>query len=119
MPSIGAWKIRTTKARVGIFLYYANPLVKPGQSGLTQWIETDLNGKETGRWDFQGDHGLLGFTQSGAVYGQGAGVAVFDRASGSWRPVAGMPDGNLLGADGDSLVFSVRGQNILRWVPAR
>ena len=28
---------------------------------------------------------------------------VFDRATGSWRPVAGMPDGNLLGADGDIL----------------
>jgi hypothetical protein len=35
---------------------------------------------------------------------------VFDRAASNWHPVAEMPDGNLLGADGDGLVFSVMGQ---------
>ena len=51
--------------------------------------------------------------------GGGIDVAVFDRATNQWRPVAGMPDGHLLGADGDNLVFSLRGQNILRWVPVK
>jgi hypothetical protein len=119
LPCIGAWQIRTTSERVGVFLYFSAPLVKPGQTQVALWIETDLKAHETGRWDFQGDHGLTAFTQSGAVYGQGTGVAVLDRATSSWRPVTGMPDGNLLGAEGDSLVFSMTGQNILRWVSAR
>jgi len=119
ISSIGSWKIRTTKERVGAFLYYANPLVKPGEGEVTQWIETDLNGKETGRWDFRGDYYPLALTQSGALYGQGDGLAVFDRATNTWRPVPGMPDGHLLGADGENLVFWLRGASTLRWVPAK
>jgi hypothetical protein len=82
--------------------------------------EPDPVGPMTGawRWDFAG-RSLLAFTQSGAIYGQEHDVAVFDRATTNWRPVAGMPDGHLLGADGESLVFSLRGQSVLRWVPAR
>jgi len=117
-PVTGGWQLRTSNARVGAIFYVSSILgkwQKPRSVG--QWVETDLKGKETGRWDFAAR--LLAFTQSGALYGQEHDVAVFDRATSSWRPVAGMPDGNLLGADGDSLVFSLRGQNILRWVPAR
>jgi hypothetical protein len=118
-PMIGAWQLRTSNSRVGA-IFFASSIVGLWQKSRSavNWVETDLKGKETGRWNFAG-RSLLAFTQSGAIYGQEHDVAVFDRATSSWRPVAGMPDGHLLGADGDSLVFSLRGQNILRWVPAR
>ncbi len=80
------------------------------------WIETDLKGKELGRWDFAG-RSLLAFTQSGAIYGQEHDVAVFDRSTKRWRPVAGMPGGNLIGADGDNLVFAMKDGSTVRWVP--
>jgi len=118
-PMTGAWQLRTSNGRVGA-IFYASSILRTWQKprSAEQWVETDLKGKETGRWDFAG-RSLLAFTQSGAIYGQEHDVAVFDRATTNWRPVAGMPDGHLLGADGESLVFSLRGQSVLRWVPAR
>jgi hypothetical protein len=118
-PMVGAWQLRTSNGRVGA-AFYASSIVGMWQKprSAEQWIETDLKGKEIGRWDFAG-RSLLAFTQSGDIYGQDHDVAVFDRATNQWRPVAGTPDGHLLGADGDNLVFSLRGQNILRWVPLK
>jgi len=84
---------------------------------MGEWIETDLKGKEIGRWDFKAGRSLLAFTESGALYGQEHDVAIFDRSSHSWRPVAEMPNGILLGADGNSLVFYLKDGSTVRWVP--
>jgi len=107
-PCVGAWSIRIVNGRIGARFCSSSPMI---------FIETDLKGKELGRWDFAG-RSLLAFTQSGAIYGQEHDVAVFDRSTGRWHSVAGMPPGKLLGADGDNLVFSMKDGSTVRWVPA-
>lgn len=116
-PIVGAWQLRIVNGRIGA-LFYASQTLKPGQRprATMLWIETDLKGKELRRLDFAGRI-LLAFTQSGAIYGQERDVAVFDRSTNGWRPVAGMPAGNLLGADGDNLVFNMKNGSTVRWVP--
>jgi len=106
-PCVGAWSLRIVNGRVGARFYSSSPMM---------WIETDLKGKEVGRWDFAG-RSLLAFTQTGAIYGQEHDVAVFDRSTNRWRPVARMPAGILLGADGDNLVFYMKDGSTVRWVP--
>lgn len=116
-PCIGGWQLRVVNGKVGA-LFYGSSLLKPGQESrpMLEWVETDLKGKELGRYDVPGARFAL--TQAGNIYAQLHGVRVFERATSSWRPVPGMPDGTLLGADGNSLVFNLKGTNVLRWVPA-
>ena len=45
------------------------------------------------------------------------GLSLFDRSAKTWRRVADAPSGELLGADGNDLVFREAGTNTLRWVP--
>ncbi|MEO7145316.1 MAG: hypothetical protein ABI165_17615 [Bryobacteraceae bacterium] len=109
-PMIGGWLLRVANGRVGAQI-----------DQRRWWVETGLNGKEIGRWNI-GSGGHLGFTQDGNLYGQNnhdGSIRVFDRSTGVWRPLSTpMPDGYLLGADGNNLVFEMKGGSILRWVPA-
>ncbi len=83
-----------------------------------QWVEADLKGKVLGRWDVS-EQEPAAFTRSGALYAHsGDAVLIFDRTKKAWRRVGVAPNGTLLGADGDILVFLIRGTSTLRWVRA-
>src|SRR5579863_3652260 len=118
-PMIGLWELRIINDRIGAVFYASSTLGPSRKPRPMQWIEVDLKGKVLGRWEVGTEWLPRAFTQSGALYTQnGDAVLVFDRFAKAWRRVAGTPDGHLLGADGNSLVFEVRGTSTLRWVPA-
>src|SRR5882724_9549658 len=118
-PITGLWQLRIMNGRIGA-LFYGSSILGPRQkSRPARWIEADLHGKVLERWEVGAEWSPEAFTQSGALYTHsGDAVLVFDRSTKAWRPVAGTPAGFLLGADGNSLVFEVRGTSRLRWVPA-
>jgi hypothetical protein len=103
---LGLWELRVANERLEIFLHQAH-----------LWVEADLQGKETGRWAAARPTAV---TQNGKAWRvDGPRLKVFDRVAGVWNAVAfEVPDGGLLGAEGDSLVFLLHGQNTLRWAPA-
>jgi hypothetical protein len=105
--------------RIGA-LFYGSSILGPGQKPRPmQWVEVDLKGKVLGRWEVGAEWAPEAFTQSGALYTHSSDtVLLFDRSTKAWRRVAGTPPGFLVGADGDSLVFEVRGTSRLRWVPS-
>ena len=108
LPVVGLWRLRVENGHVEVMLH---------RQGI--WVQTDLDGKETGRWDV----GFNGFPRAITDDGQAWRVAdsqlqVFNRASGSWRPTPfTAPSGFLLGADGNNLVFELSDHVALRWVP--
>ncbi len=86
--------------------------------GRAKWIEVSFDGKLLGQYGL-GSYGILSFqpramTSSGNVYasryqdGSANGYAVLDRSTGTWNQVTGYPKGELIGTDGDNLVFSQR-----------
>ncbi len=116
-PMTGAWQLRVTGERIGA-LFYESSILQPGQQLPPMlWVELDLKGKELGRWEMGGTYAPRAFTRSGALYRTGGGLSLFDRSAKTWRRVADAPSGELLGADGNDLVFREAGTNTLRWVP--
>src|SRR5262249_23908394 len=101
-PLVGSWRLHVVNGPVGARLDRA--LLSGPQRKAFQWIEADLNGKELVRLNLAGDRPVLAFTQSGALYTQERDVSRFDRTTGQWQAVGGMPDGILVGAEGESLV---------------
>lgn len=115
--AVGGWKLRVANDRVGA-------LVTSGNVGSErEWVELDLSGKLLGRWRMNDRRGLA-FTESGVLYsrapydkGTPPQLEVFDRVSGTWKPIPGafsiseLIDGHwlLLGADGDYLVVCKTG----------
>jgi len=86
--------------------------------GNSKWVEVAFSGAVLGQYDL-GSYDRECFsphamTANGNVYGQiskeraSAGYGVLDRAKGGWVKVAGYPEGLLIGADGDRLVFAER-----------
>lgn len=109
-PMVGRWELRVTGEQVDIIMHRA-----------ALWVQTDLKGKERGRWDIAHDGGWpFAITQDGkAWHADPHSLTVFDRAAGVWRAVpCDLPSGNLVGAEGNNLVFMLAHQNTLRWVPA-
>lgn len=109
MPMLGLWELRVANERVEAVLH--RPCL---------WVQTDLNGQEKGRWNIVANGRPSALTQDGrAWHKNGLQLQVFTRSTGVWHAVAfDAPDGTLLGAEGNSLVFLLRNQNTLRWVPA-
>jgi len=113
LPMLGGWELRVANERVELILHRAH-----------LWVRTDLNGQEKGRWNTNPNvpNGRRpdAITQDGnAWYTDWHYLRVSDRSHGVWRVVPfDPPKGNLLGADGNSLVFLLLGQNTLRWMPA-
>jgi len=115
--SEGGWQLRVVDGKVGA-LFYASAALKPGETPrpMAEWIETDLKGKELGRYDIP--FYRLAFTWNGTLYAQSHdGISVFQPATNHWRFLMGGPPGTLVGAEGESLVFELWGENTLRWVP--
>ena len=111
-PLIGMWGLRVSKERIGMQLYRSQ--------GRLTWLETDLSGKELGRWELGPDDEIRTFTDAGAVYSIRNGrVVVLDHAAKSWQPAATTEKGGLLGAVGDTLVFWKSDSNTLRWISLR
>jgi hypothetical protein len=105
--------LRAAKNSLGLLIGYGGDGGRPAL-----WLETDLSGKELGRWtaDFDGWPATL--TANGAVYAQASGhILSLDRSGKKWNPTRIPTDGLLIGADGETLVFMVRGSPVLRWVP--
>lgn len=113
----GGWQLRVVDGKVGA-LFYASTVLKPGEKprSMAEWIETDLKGKELGRYDIP--FYTLAFTRNGTLYAQSHdGISVFQPATNHWRFITGGPPGTLVGAEGESLVFELWSENTLRWVP--
>ena len=108
VPFTGFWGLRVAADRVEAVLETAH-----------LWVETDLNGRETGRWKVAPEGRPHAFTQNGDAWRiHETRLERFDRATGVWRVVEfNPPVGNLLGADGNNLVFELPDRT-LRWVPA-
>jgi hypothetical protein len=106
--NIGLWRIRVAKDRIGIVL------VRHAPAGQYFWIEADLDGQEIGHWEVPRGKHPAALTVDGRVYAAGGGLSVLDHATGTWTPVpATALNENLLGADGNSLVYATRSGNIL------
>lgn len=118
-PSVGLWKIRAARDRIGALAFLHSDGRQP------EWIELDLRGNLIGRWKLPTRlRGGLGFTASGGLYVRlpEARWAVLDRNTATWKALdvdfpPGERPGILLGAEGDDLVFSVAspGNIRLRW----
>jgi hypothetical protein len=112
---VGAWSLRAAKDRIGAYLHSVDRKMRAA------WVEVGLDGKELGRWKFPEGFGgsPSAFTRSGAIFAADQyGLFLLDRSTGMWNPVSPASDGRLLGADGDDLVFWIRDQARLRYVPA-
>ena len=105
---VGLWELRIAGGRIGAIMLNA------GEKMRSLWLESDLHGQETGRWITSGGTPVA-MTESGAVYAQNSeGISVLDRASGSWKRVPQSSSDILLGAEGNALVFEVKGMNRIR-----
>jgi hypothetical protein len=84
-------------------------------TGARTWIEVSFAGDVLGEYELKTTDGLslfpLAMTANGNVYAKifesssAAGFAVLDRSKGVWQKVTGDPGGNLIGSEGDNLVF--------------
>jgi hypothetical protein len=109
MHQAGLWGLRIAGGRMGMILRWSGP------DKSTLWLEMDLEGKETGRWITPRGGVPVAMTASGKVYAQTENeILVLDRASGSWKPIQSSSNDRLLGADGDTLIFSIHGMNAIR-----
>jgi hypothetical protein len=117
-PNVGGCQLRNANGRIGA-LFYATSLLPAGAERRTpEWIETDLRGNVVRRVDTP-KKTVRAFSGDGFLYAMGyrGGYTVLNPTVNSWRIVPGATDGNLLGADGSSLVFQIRGTNRVVWSP--
>jgi hypothetical protein len=107
---IGASRLFAASDRIG-FVALSN-------WGNSKWVEVAFSGAVLGQYNL-GSYDRECFsphamTANGNVYGQIsnhralAGYGVLDRAKGGWVKVTDCPEGLLIGADGDRLVFAER-----------
>jgi hypothetical protein len=104
----------------GIFMLSASDRFGFLTFGRPRWIEVGFDGHLLGQYDLSWRPGAsvflpLAMTSSGNVYAridkdrEFKGYAMLDRSTGTWRKITGYPEGSLIGADGEKLVFSERG----------
>jgi hypothetical protein len=109
---VGLPGLHIANNRIGVLLNYG------GNGEKALWVETDLNGKEIGRWRVNITGLPSVFTPNGAVYARVVGgISALDHAAGKWNRVVVHSDGELVGSDGESLVLMTVGTTGLRWVP--
>jgi hypothetical protein len=105
---VGLWGLRAASGRLGMILRRA------GDKKSDLWLETDLNGKEIGRWSGT----PRAFADNGSVYAPSPqGLTRLDKLTGAWTLVAQASKDVLLGAEGNTLVFLIRGTNNFRREP--
>ena len=102
-------RIEVTTDRVGI-------LANSGKSSMNQeWVELDPNGNVIQRSrtdDTLRFVGLAAFTSDDHVFleTQAGEVYTLDHASQTWKPIAKLGTGFLMGSDGESLVYYIESQ---------
>jgi hypothetical protein len=123
-PCSCGWELRVVNDNVEVVLRRAQ-----------LWVQTDLNGKEKRRWAIRRIHDGPGddspevatslyrpsaFTDDGKAWRKdGHQLKLFDRSAGVWNEVAfNIPDGALLGAEGNDLVFLSNDKRTVRRLPA-
>lgn len=119
-PCMCRWELRVANDNVEVILRRAQI-----------WVQTDLNGKEKRRWEIRATYNdpvdpvtslyrPSAFTDDGRAWRRDdRQLKLFDRSVGIWNNVPfEVPDGILLGADGDDLVFLLNDKRTVRWVPA-
>jgi hypothetical protein len=117
-PGMGHWQTRSivvARDRVGLFAF-------SGSNGnLNEWVELDLSGKLIRRVRLdQEEFTPMAFTADGHLYRKTdykSALQVLSQTTSDWQD-AGMAElGSLLGADGNSLVFSPWGKDqiTMRW----
>ena len=116
----GMNRIRASADRIGM-LMYDNLAGKQ-----LEWVELEYSGKLLTRSKLNMDASQvvqLAFTSSGSLYRMASGtLSVWDRSGTVWKPAGPAPQTvRLVGADDDSLVFTVSDgrSNRLVWVPAK
>jgi hypothetical protein len=117
-PIIGGWQIRSANGRIGALFYATSVLPFGAERRTPEWIETDLRGNIVRRVNMP-QRTIRAFSGDGSLYALGyhGGYTVLDPTVNSWRIVPGATEGNLLGGDGSSLVFQIRGANRVVWSP--
>jgi hypothetical protein len=124
--AIGFSSMRASNDRIGTIVY-------PGSGtalGHPEWVELDLDGKLFGTWKIGFVtvlDGGLAFTSDGRLFSRPYDaelklrrLMVFDRGTSSWRLANDGVDAELMGADGNDLVYRSRDQTHgvhLAWVP--
>ena len=109
--NFGMTLLHVAGGRIGILLDPTTHGRKP------QWLEMDMAGQVTGRWDLV-EYIAFALTPSGSVYGSdgpGTGFAVFDRTTKKWNPVSIPSRGRPVGVEGDQLVF-LEPSGLAQWV---
>ena len=98
--------------------------------GHDTWTEVSFSGILLGNYDLESyavvSYWPIAMTAGGTVYAsiyqdkRFQGWAVLDRANKAWQKIAGSPKGEIIGAEGDNLVFSRREGDwtILQFVPS-
>lgn len=117
-PILGGWQLRSANGRIG-GLFYTPSVLKQGiPRRMGQWIEVDLLGKVVRQVEMP-EKTIRAFSDDGSLYAVGyqGGYSVLNPEGNSWQPFPGATGGNLLGADGASLVFLIRGTHLLVWSP--
>ena len=110
MPMLGLWELRVVNDAVDVIFHQAH-----------LWVQTDARGKENGRWKTVPPvYRPSAITSDGKAWAkEGNQLKWFDRSLGVWKAVAfNVPNGSLIGADADSLVFLLSDKRTLRRVPA-
>jgi hypothetical protein len=117
-PVVGGWQLRSANGRIGGLFYASSRNGTARRMG--EWIEVDLLGKVVRQVEIPGKSAVA-FSDDGSLYARGydGDYSVLNPAGNSWQLFLGEISGNLLGADGGSLVFQIRGTNLLVWSPRR
>jgi hypothetical protein len=119
-PILGGWQLRSAYGRIG-GLFYTPSVLKQGiPRRMGEWIEVDLLGKVVRQVEMP-EKTIRAFSDDGSLYAKGyqGNYSVLNPAGNSWQTFSGATGGNLLGADGGSLVFLIPGRNQLVWSPPR
>ena len=96
--------IHIAAGRIGIFL-------KARTHRKSLWVETDLNGRELGRWNITYDGTPITIAPNAKVYARGiSGIYVLNREQRKWMLAPVSSPGALIGSDRDSLIFVDRSQ---------
>lgn len=114
MPILSGWQLCSANGRIG-GLFYTPSVLKRGTSRrVGEWIEVDLFGKVVRQVEMR-EKAIRAFSDDGSLYAKGyqGDYSVLSPAGNSWQPFLGPTGGNLLGADGGSLVFLIRGTSLL------
>jgi hypothetical protein len=113
-PIVGGWQLRSANGRIGGLFYITSVFPQGTERRTNEWIEIDLLGNVVRRVDLP-QKAIQAFSSDGSIYARGyrGGYTVLNPVLNSWRTVSGA--GNLLGADGSSLVFLIPGTNTLVW----